>query len=88
MYEAGARIFLEVGPRNILTSLVAEILKDRDDAIVVALDPQRGALRGFLNALGRLYVEDAPYRSEALSLPAASRRHDRSARSMPYAQES
>ena len=60
MYESGARIFVEVGPRNILSSLAAEILKDRDDAIVVALDPQRGALRGFLNALGRLYIEELP----------------------------
>ena len=59
MYEAGARVFLEVGPRNILTSFVSEILKDRNDSIALALDPQRGALRGFLNTIGRLYVEDA-----------------------------
>ena len=59
MYEAGARMFLEIGPRNILTSLVAEILKNRNDSVAVAIDPQRGALRGFLNSIGRLYVEDA-----------------------------
>jgi acyl transferase domain-containing protein len=66
MYESGARIFIEVGPRNILSSLVAEILKDRGDTIIVALDPQRGALRGFLNALGRLYVEGLPIDLKAI----------------------
>ena len=57
MYEAGARIFIEVGPRNILSTLVTEILKDHHDAVIVALDVQGGGLRAFLNALGRLYVE-------------------------------
>jgi acyl transferase domain-containing protein/NAD(P)H-dependent flavin oxidoreductase YrpB (nitropropane dioxygenase family) len=66
MYESGARIFIEVGPRNILSSLVAEILKDRGDAIIVALDPQRGTLRGFLNALGRLYADGLPINLKAI----------------------
>ena len=37
MYRAGARIFVEAGPRNILTSLVDQILGDRDH-LAVALD--------------------------------------------------
>jgi hypothetical protein len=37
---------------------VAEILKNRNDSVAVAIDPQRGALRGSLNTIGRLYVED------------------------------
>ena len=81
MYESGARIFIEVGPRNILSSLVAEILKDRDDAIIVALDPQRGALRGFLNALGRLYVEGLPIDLKAIF--AARQENDLSAAHSP-----
>ncbi len=56
MYEAGARIFVEVGPRNILTALVSEVLADRPDVVVVALDSQRGSLRGFLDALARLHA--------------------------------
>ena len=57
MYQTGARYFIELGPRNILSSLVRDCLRNRDDAIIVALDPERGSLRGLLHALGRLYVE-------------------------------
>jgi len=54
MAQAGARVFVEVGPRQILTGLVEEILKDRPEVVVIPLDPQRGTLRGFLRSLGRL----------------------------------
>ncbi len=57
MYRAGARFFIEVGPRGVLSSLVVDILRTRDDAVILALDSQRGGLRGLLHALGRLYVE-------------------------------
>ena len=55
MYAAGVRIFIEVGPRSILTSLVSEILKDRGDILAVALDANRGTLEGLLRTLGRLF---------------------------------
>jgi len=57
MYEAGARVFVEVGPGRILSKLVSEILGDRPYE-VVSLAPERGdteeLLRGLsaLNALG------------------------------------
>jgi acyl transferase domain-containing protein/NAD(P)H-dependent flavin oxidoreductase YrpB (nitropropane dioxygenase family) len=56
MYAAGVRIFIETGPRSVLTSLVSEILKDKTDALAVALDAHRGTLQGLLQSLGRLFI--------------------------------
>ncbi len=66
MYDAGARIFVEAGPRTILTSLAAEILKGRAGVTTVALDSSRGSLRGLLNALGALFVEGVEFDAAAL----------------------
>ncbi|HYR88120.1 MAG TPA: SDR family NAD(P)-dependent oxidoreductase [Terriglobia bacterium] len=59
MYSDGARIFIEVGPKSVLTGLVGQILSDRVHE-AVALDA--GGLRGLLGALGTL---------AALALPLA-----------------
>jgi acyl transferase domain-containing protein len=56
MYAAGVRIFVEAGPRSVLTSFVREILKDRTDVLTVALDANRGTLQGLLQSLGRLFI--------------------------------
>lgn len=61
MYAAGARIFLEVGPRTILTSLAQEILKQKPDAVCLGVDGASGSLRGLLRALGRLHVEGVDF---------------------------
>lgn len=53
MYEAGARVFVELGPKNILTNLVGQILADKEHT-AVSLDGQGGGLRGLLMALGTL----------------------------------
>jgi malonyl CoA-acyl carrier protein transacylase len=55
MYEDGARIFVEVGPKSILTKLVGQILNGTEHT-VVSLDAQGGGLRGLLLALGTLAV--------------------------------
>ncbi|MGH2518749.1 MAG: acyltransferase domain-containing protein, partial [Chloroflexota bacterium] len=76
LYAAGARIFVEVGPRNVLTNLVRETLGTRDYA-AIALNSKRDADadRGFRNALVQLAVAGVaidlrdPYIRE---LPAAS----------------
>lgn len=56
MYDDGARVFLEVGPKSILTKLVGQILADKDHT-VVSLDGHGGGLRGLLIALGTLAVK-------------------------------
>jgi acyl transferase domain-containing protein/NAD(P)H-dependent flavin oxidoreductase YrpB (nitropropane dioxygenase family) len=56
MYAAGVRVFIEAGPRSVLTSLVRIILLDREDVLAVSLDPDRGSLRGLLQTLGRLFI--------------------------------
>jgi malonyl CoA-acyl carrier protein transacylase len=53
MYEDGARIFVEVGPKSILSKLVSQILAGKNHT-VVSLDGQGGGLRGLLIALGTL----------------------------------
>jgi acyl transferase domain-containing protein/NAD(P)H-dependent flavin oxidoreductase YrpB (nitropropane dioxygenase family)/acyl carrier protein len=55
MYEDGARVFVEVGPKSILTKLVGQILADRNHT-VVSLDGGGGGLKGLLIALGTLAV--------------------------------
>src|SRR5579859_977204 len=40
IYEAGGRIFVEIGPRNILTNLVKEILGNQPN-VAIALNPSR-----------------------------------------------
>ncbi len=52
MYQDGARIFLEVGPKAILSRLTAKIL-DGKPHVAIALDDGSG-LPGLLNALGQL----------------------------------
>ncbi len=55
IYAAGARCFLEVGPRAVLCGLVSRILADRPHR-AIALDGADGGMRGLLNALGGLFV--------------------------------
>ncbi len=65
MYEDGARIFVEVGPKSILTKLVGQILADRNHT-VVSLDGQGGGLRGLLLALGTLALKGVSIKLTAL----------------------
>jgi acyl transferase domain-containing protein/NAD(P)-dependent dehydrogenase (short-subunit alcohol dehydrogenase family) len=54
MYADGVRTFVEVGPRDVLTSLVGNILRDRDHQ-AIALDRQsQGGLRALWEGLGAL----------------------------------
>ncbi|MGH8929203.1 MAG: beta-ketoacyl synthase N-terminal-like domain-containing protein, partial [Egibacteraceae bacterium] len=70
MYAAGARVFVEAGPGQVLTGLVSAILGDRPH-VAVACDAQQAAgtnhavpgtnhavpgLRGFLSAIAKLAV--------------------------------
>lgn len=55
MYEAGARIFIEVGPKRILSRLVEQIMTGREH-LVVSLDGKGRGLSGLLNTLGTLAI--------------------------------
>jgi malonyl CoA-acyl carrier protein transacylase len=57
MYEAGTRIFIEVGPKRVLSGLAADILKDKTDVISLSTNhPRKGDLASFHEALCRLYA--------------------------------
>ncbi|MDR3632777.1 MAG: SDR family NAD(P)-dependent oxidoreductase, partial [Isosphaeraceae bacterium] len=62
MYDAGARVFVEVGPGNTLTSLVGTILGARPHLAVACDPPSRAGVPGLLHALGRLFVAGVPVR--------------------------
>jgi acyl carrier protein len=60
MYAAGARIFLEVGPRNVLRALADQILGDRPHLALATDQPGRSATAQLLHVLGRLATEGVP----------------------------
>jgi acyl transferase domain-containing protein/NAD(P)-dependent dehydrogenase (short-subunit alcohol dehydrogenase family)/acyl carrier protein len=59
MYEQGARVFVEVGPKGVLTGLARQIL-DGKDARFIQIDSDRNGLVQFLQALAQLAIEGAP----------------------------
>ncbi|MFB8790597.1 MAG: acyltransferase domain-containing protein [Potamolinea sp.] len=65
MYEDGARIFVEVGPKSVLSKLVGQILGEKDHT-VVSLDGNGGGLRGLLMAVGTLAVRGVSIKLTAL----------------------
>ncbi len=58
MYHDGARIFVELGPKGILSGLVEQILAGREH-ITVTIDGYGGGIRGLLIMLGKLIVAGA-----------------------------
>jgi acyl transferase domain-containing protein/NAD(P)-dependent dehydrogenase (short-subunit alcohol dehydrogenase family)/NAD(P)H-dependent flavin oxidoreductase YrpB (nitropropane dioxygenase family)/acyl carrier protein len=66
MYQAGARIFIEVGPRNVLTSLTEQILDGRS-RLTVALDiPGRSSFLQLQHALAQLATHGVPIQLDRL----------------------
>ncbi|WFB05961.1 SDR family oxidoreductase [Streptomyces sp. LX-29] len=65
MYDAGARVFVEVGPGAVLTRLVGEILDGRPHrAVAVERRAAGSGLAGLLDALARLAVAGLPVRTD------------------------
>ena len=54
MYADGARVFVEVGPKRVLSGLVARILGQEKPHHAVALEGRGSGLRGMLDAVGQL----------------------------------
>ena len=66
MYEAGARIFVEVGPKGILTGLVGQILHDRPHLAMPSDVPGRPGLVQLLHLIARLATHGVAVRPERL----------------------
>jgi acyl transferase domain-containing protein/NAD(P)H-dependent flavin oxidoreductase YrpB (nitropropane dioxygenase family)/NAD(P)-dependent dehydrogenase (short-subunit alcohol dehydrogenase family)/acyl carrier protein len=66
MYAAGARIFVEVGPRGILTSLVDQILGDRPRLAVASDQSGRSGLAQLLHLLGHLAAQGVAVKLDRL----------------------
>ncbi|MCH7840456.1 MAG: acyltransferase domain-containing protein, partial [Planctomycetes bacterium] len=60
MYEAGARIFVEVGPRGVLTAFVDDILRGRPHVGIATDHPRRSGTRSLNHALGQLAALHVP----------------------------
>ncbi len=56
MYADGVRTFLEVGPRDVLTSLVGSILEGREHQAIALDRPARGGVQALWEGLGALAV--------------------------------
>ena len=65
MYDAGARVFLEVGPKEVLTRLTRQILGTRPH-LAVATDGADSGLSGLLHALAALWSQGARFEVERL----------------------
>ncbi|HET8948156.1 MAG TPA: acyltransferase domain-containing protein [Candidatus Polarisedimenticolia bacterium] len=66
MYRDGARLFVEVGPKNVLTGLVRQILGGRPHLAVACDLPGRPSLASFLFAVGRIWTAGGRVDLEAL----------------------
>lgn len=60
MYAAGARIFVEAGPRNVLAGLTGLTLGERPHLAIVTDSPGRSGLTTLLHALGQLAAQGVP----------------------------
>jgi polyketide-type polyunsaturated fatty acid synthase PfaA len=66
MWEAGARVFIEVGPNDVLTRLVGRILTDRPHQAVATDSPSRHGLTSLAHAIAQLTALGVPLRLESL----------------------
>ncbi len=62
MYESGARIFVEAGPKSVLSGLVGQILEDRPHVRVIIDQPRRNGVTQLLHGLATLASEGVELR--------------------------
>ncbi len=55
MYADGARVFIEIGPKSVLTKLTTMIMEGKEH-LSVSLDGNGGGLNGLLQSLGQLAI--------------------------------
>ncbi len=56
LYDSGARVFIESGPKRVLNALSSDILKEQAVSIVATNHPRKGALPSFNEALCALFA--------------------------------
>ena len=66
MYQAGARHLFRVGPRNVLTGLVDQVLGDRPHLAIASDILGRPGLLQLQLALGQLFVHATPVNLDRL----------------------
>ncbi|MGC8728064.1 MAG: SDR family NAD(P)-dependent oxidoreductase [Elusimicrobiales bacterium] len=55
MYDEGVRVFIECGPKRVLSAFVTETLKDKDDVFILSTNhPKRGGIYDFNDAIANL----------------------------------
>ncbi len=56
MYDSGARVFVEVGPKRALTMFATQILEGKPHIPIMTNHPKQGGIASFLNALAGIYL--------------------------------
>ena len=61
LYENGARIYIECGPKRVLSSLAADNLKDLEGVTIIPTNhPRKGGKSSFNEALCGMYAAGIP----------------------------
>ncbi|MCH1587558.1 MAG: acyltransferase domain-containing protein, partial [Flavobacteriales bacterium] len=60
MYKAGARVFLEVGPKRALTMFASQILEDEPHLAMLTNHPKQGGITSFFTAVGAMALAGRP----------------------------
>ncbi len=67
LYDAGARVFVEMGPKRVLYGFADDVLADRDDVVALFTNqPRNGDIVSFNRALCGLYAAGLGAGTEAL----------------------
>ena len=60
MYEAGGRLFVEVGPKRALTMFAMQILEGKPHVPIMTNHPKQGGIASFMTAIGALALAGRP----------------------------
>jgi malonyl CoA-acyl carrier protein transacylase len=72
LYEEGARVFVEVGPKRVLSTLAVDVLKGKTDVYVLSTNhPRKGGPLSFHEALCRLYAAGVTGATQPAPIPQA-----------------
>ncbi len=70
LYDNGARVFVEVGPKRVLNALTSDIFKENSGVVLLATNhPRKGALPSFNEALCALFAAGLPSKPVQVSQP-------------------